>query len=215
MHKAVKHIALVVVGALLTNVAFAQGIRYRFAGLDYFFPAAHGTGPLTNDGTGTLSWAGQAFPSGLAAFSTTGVCPAGWTEHTAARGRYVVAAISGGTVGGTVGTVLTNLQNREVGLHTHTATLGATIFDPGHSHGITDPGHAHGDMATGSGGVDSFPASMMIGDFLQNTSSSTTGITINNATPTLTPSYSTTIVQAGSITGTNAPYIQHPLCVKT
>ena len=60
---------------------------------------------------------GELVPAGTIAFFATAGCPTGWTAYGAANGRYVVAAPSGGTVGGTVGaTPMTNLENRT---HTH------------------------------------------------------------------------------------------------
>lgn len=52
-----------------------------------------------------------------------GDCPTGWTPYTAAQGRVVVGMPSGGTMSGTVGTALTNLEDRT---HTHTT--------PAHTH---------------------------------------------------------------------------------
>src|SRR3990167_8148238 len=49
--------------------------------------------------------------------------PSGWTEVTAARGRCLIAVPSGGTVGGSVGSGLTDLQDPT---HTHTG--------PSHNH---------------------------------------------------------------------------------
>src|SRR5947209_13030596 len=50
----------------------------------------------------------------------TGSCPAGYTELTALRGRHPVGVPSGGTLAGTQGTALTDLENRPAGAHTHT-----------------------------------------------------------------------------------------------
>ena len=66
-----------------------------------------------------------AIPVGLIMMIASGSCPTGWTEYTATRGRALVGVPSGGTVGGTVGTALTNLQDKT---HTHT--------NPVHSHAI-------------------------------------------------------------------------------
>lgn len=60
----------------------------------------------------------------IAAFASA--CPTGWTEYTAARGRTVVGTPGSGTNEGTVGTALTNLQNKT---HTHTG--------PSHTHTYT------------------------------------------------------------------------------
>jgi len=46
-----------------------------------------------------------------------GPCPSGWTEYTAAQGRVIVGVPAGGTVGATVGTALTDREDRT---HTHT-----------------------------------------------------------------------------------------------
>ena len=51
------------------------------------------------------------------------VCPTGWTEYTAGRGRYIVGNPSGGTLGSTVGTALTDSENRAVGQHEHDLRL--------------------------------------------------------------------------------------------
>lgn len=73
-------------------------------------------------------------PSGMIAlFNAT--CPTGWTELTAARGRVVVGVPASGTLAGTVGTALTDLQDKSVtptfsgsalGTHTHTVTATGT-----------------------------------------------------------------------------------------
>jgi hypothetical protein len=77
-------------------------------------------------------------PAGMVAPFNLSSCPPGWGELVGARGRVVVGLPSGGTLAGTVGTALSNLENRPVGQHNHGVT------DSGHVHGITDPGHAHG-----------------------------------------------------------------------
>ncbi len=56
-------------------------------------------------------------PAGTIAFFATSACPAGWSEYTGANGRYVVGVTGSGTAGGTVGTPLTELEDRT---HTHT-----------------------------------------------------------------------------------------------
>jgi len=47
-------------------------------------------------------------------------CPAGWSEFTEARGRYVVGLTGGGTLKGTSGTPLSDQEARPVGQHEHT-----------------------------------------------------------------------------------------------
>jgi hypothetical protein len=61
-----------------------------------------------------------------------GSCPSGWSEYTAARGRVVVGVPSGGTLSGTVGTALTNLENRT---HSHGMTHTHT-WNPGGSYNV-------------------------------------------------------------------------------
>ncbi|MBI5151721.1 MAG: LamG domain-containing protein, partial [Candidatus Pacebacteria bacterium] len=131
------------------------------------------------------SWGRVSIPETqgqIAAFAST--CPAGWTEYTAARGRYIVGTPASGTIGATVGTALSNTENRPVGQH---------------NHGITDPGHTHSINTSGAaGGANGGLAQG--GPYTYNAiNSSTTGVTINNE---------------GSVAGTNAPYIQLTYCSK-
>tara|TARA_R100001594_G_scaffold5846_3_gene17394 strand:- start:483 stop:929 length:447 start_codon:yes stop_codon:yes gene_type:complete len=66
----------------------------------------------------------QSVPSGLVAYRASGgLIPVGWSEYTSARGRMIVGLPSGGTDGGTVGTALTNVQDKT---HSHTT--------PNHQH---------------------------------------------------------------------------------
>lgn len=51
-------------------------------------------------------------PSGTIAFFGTAACPAGWSEHAGSRGRYIVAMPAGGTVNGTIGSPMSNRQDR-------------------------------------------------------------------------------------------------------
>ncbi len=46
-------------------------------------------------------------------------CPEGWLQEDAYGGRFLVFAPSGGTVGGTVGTALTDRQDRALPTHAH------------------------------------------------------------------------------------------------
>ncbi len=71
---------------------------------------------LKSDPTKCLSGGGSA-PSGAVMFFNLSSCPSGWSELTAARGRYPVGLPSGGTLAGTQGTALSNLENRVP--HTH------------------------------------------------------------------------------------------------
>ncbi len=64
-------------------------------------------------------------PVGLIGFFKT-ECPNGWTEYTAARGRGIVGLPTSGTTELTVGTVLSDVEDRG---HTHTG--------PSHTHTVT------------------------------------------------------------------------------
>jgi|GEM_PF-4102603 len=76
-----------------------------------------------------LPGSGGAVPKNGVFYTTDSSVPAGYTEYTAARGRMIVGLPSGGTVAGTVGTALSNLENRT---HTHVYT-----DVPQHRHAIT------------------------------------------------------------------------------
>ncbi len=129
-------------------------------------------------------WFGDA-PSGSVAFFNLSACPSGWTELTSARGRYIVGLPAGGTLGATVGTALSNQENRPVGQHTH------EVNDPGHTH-FTNFGLASGGWMYGNGTHSFTPPS-------EGTGYSYTGITVNST---------------GTVAGTNAPYIQLLVCQK-
>jgi hypothetical protein len=89
------------------------------------------TSPLTVSGTiesttggikypdGSVQSTAATFPSGAILFFASATCPGGWSEYTAARGRYIVGLNPGGTLGGTSGTALSDLENRPAGQHTH------------------------------------------------------------------------------------------------
>lgn len=61
---------------------------------------------------------GPSIESGSIVLSA-GNCPSGFTEYTASRGMFIVGVPSGGTIAGTVGSAMTNLQNIT---HTHTVS---------------------------------------------------------------------------------------------
>jgi hypothetical protein len=52
----------------------------------------------------------QTIPSGAVMFFDLASCPDGWTELTDARGRYIIGLQQGGTLKGTQGTALNNLE---------------------------------------------------------------------------------------------------------
>lgn len=96
-------------------------------------------------------------------FFTTGAsCPTGSSAYAAAQGFAVVGLPSGGTNAGTVGTALTNLQDKT---HTHTYTDVPnhvhSVDPPSTSVSITDPQHTHNTkQSTGgvSGSGDTIPS---------------------------------------------------------
>lgn len=80
-------------------------------------------------------------PSGLIA-DFNGACPSGWSELTAARGRVRVGLPANGTLGATVGTALTDAQDKSASL-THSGT--AVADHASHTHTYTQvPNHVHG-----------------------------------------------------------------------
>ena len=97
--------------------------------------------------------------------TTATTAPSGWTEYTAGRGRVIVGTPASGTMGGTVGTALTNLQ------------------DPTHNHQGTVHNH---DLTTTS----TSPAAGNAGSGLANNSTYTTtlaGIGVTGSTAANTP----------------------------
>ena len=150
---------------------------------------------LTSNANGVASWQSGSIPAGAVMFFNLAACPSGWADFTLARGRYVVGVLSGGTVSGTAGTAFTvDRENRPVGQHTHTVT------DPGHTHNIlaqygSGPSPTRGIQTSDGTDRNPTPAGWESGYI-----SGSTGVTINNA---------------GSVAGTNAPYVQLLACQKT
>ncbi len=130
-------------------------------------------------------------------------CPSGWSEHTAARGRYVVGVPVAGTLSGTQGVALANTENRVAGAHTH------SLVDPGHSHTFAGPhNHTYPYVTYGTG-------------LLAGTDYS--WYTMNAASTEVTPTLHIASASAGladdgiqpsSTITTPAPYIQLMLCRK-
>jgi hypothetical protein len=164
---------------------------------------------LTWDGS---QWAPAALakvPAGAVMFFALTDCPAGWTQYASAEGRYLVGLDPAhpGDLEAAVGTALGNKEDKVVvGQHTH------GITDAGHSHGITDGGHKHPfyDDYVSAAADNVFSGVPLIkpSNGLRETSYSTTGIRINSALTGIT------INQAGTTTGTNAPYLQLLVCRK-
>ncbi len=185
---------------------------------------------------------GVDIPPGAVMFFNASACPEGWSELTNARGRVVVGLPGGGTLGATVGTALGAQENRAVGQHDHTVSNddhSHAVNDPRHGHAVTANGHEHDvddrkhnhgiktntdDNEEGRvdvGGTDSDDdgtlhytddsrANIFVETGYANISvaSAPTGISLNNSTTGVT------VDEAGSVSGTNAPYIQLLVCQK-
>lgn len=91
------------------------------------------TGAFREDGVEILSGMISAF---------NGSCPTGWTEYTAARGRTVVGTPASGTNAGTVGTALTDLEDKT---HTHQYYEYVQGSETGNTYGARFP-DANSDM---------------------------------------------------------------------
>jgi hypothetical protein len=147
---------------------------------------------LTSDATGLATWESPegGVPSGAVIFFNLATCPSGWTELSSARGRYLVGLPAGGTLAGTAGTALGDLENRPVGQHMH---------------GVNDPGHKHQNNLAVSGPNSNCNGCVHVYQDLGRiqlddiTTTNSAGISINNA---------------GSVAGTNAPYLQLLVCQK-
>ena len=93
---------------------------------------------LTSDANGLAKWAPGVPPSGSVGFFDLASCPAGWSAFAAARGRYIVGLVAGGTLDGVQGTALSNLENRPVGRHRHHVVY--NVYDGGgFKEGSDDP----------------------------------------------------------------------------
>jgi len=121
------------------------------------------------DNTTQTTAASGSTPTGAVMFFNLASCPSGWTALAAAQGRYLIGLPSGGTLTGTAGTALSNLENRVVGLHSHTYT--------------------------------ERPASQV------NLASGETNVYVSGPSAAQTS-------DAGSVAGTNAPYLQLLVCQK-
>mgnify|MGYP001559171657 CR=1 FL=1 len=127
-------------------------------------------------------------PRGQVSFFNLTSCPSGWTALTAAQGRYLVGLPSAGTLAATVGTALTNQENRPTGSHVH------PVVDAGHTHSIqlynSTSGSSNQIPGQNSGSLGSQGGA----------ASATTGITIS--------------APSASVADTNAPYMQLLVCSK-
>ena len=129
-------------------------------------------------------------PSGIMIFYNGTSCPSGYSAVEAMRGRYLVALVSGGTLENTVGTALTNSEDREVGRHNH-----------GDSFSVSSGGsHSHGGLGLRAGGSSSAAS----GGGSCGYSNTNTGSAGSHG-----HSISGSISNEGTTDSTNAPYIQY------
>ncbi|MFH1723855.1 MAG: collagen-like protein [Elusimicrobiota bacterium] len=135
---------------------------------------------------------GDAVPSGAVMHFDLSSCPSGWSELTSARGRVVVGMPASGTLGATVGTALSNEENRETGTHGH------SVNEDPHQHQLPQFDMDGSQFGTDHGRVgyrfvkshQSVPVPSI---------AAATGLSVN---------------PSGSVAGTNAPYIQLLTCRK-
>ena len=96
------------------------------------------------------STGGGGVPAGAVMLFNLSACPSGWSELTGARGRALVGLPGAGSLAGTVGAALTNLEDRT---HSHNVdpAAGSTAAAGSHSHSNDPPsvnsgaggGHSH------------------------------------------------------------------------
>jgi len=165
--------------------------------------------------------AAAAYPAGGVTFFDGTTCPTGMLELTSARGRTLVGLAPGGTLDGTVGGVLADLEDRththpysEVIAHAHSLsdpwhTHGVSdpghfhpVSDPGHPHGVSDPGHAHEQTVTPDGApfTGTYMPALTAASAPTDggpTSVITTGITISSNTTGISIVPSTTGISIG------------------
>jgi hypothetical protein len=142
------------------------------------------SGQLTGGGPGAPGQDATA-PAGAVMFFDLADCPAGWSEFTEARGRYVVGLPEGGELRGTSGTALSNLESRPVGQHNHTGAYN-------HTHPVTV-------ITTPTGATFGVQWTFGGSAFVQTGGTSGGVLQIDNA---------------GAVGGTNAPYVQLRACRK-
>lgn len=171
-------------------------------------------------------------------------CPDGWSEYTGLRGRYPVGNPSGGDILGTVGTAMSDKEDRAVGQHTHTFTGSAlgththTFTGAGHTHTFTGASHGHSARVTSGAATDADPEDRYLADagagagnyvrgsgtLVDMGTNAITGATAGGTNASITQGGSNAAITAGtpagsnansgSVASTNAPYIQLVPCTK-
>ena len=165
---------------------------------------------LTSDANGVASWQ-MLVPSGAVMFFNLTTCPTGWSDLASAEGRYIVGLPSGGTLAGTAGTALTNLESRATGQHSH-------AVDPPNTSTTTAGSHTHTLRHSGENDENQgYPA----GGFNAVWSTDRTGGAPSSGAVNANGDHSHSVDigsfssgTSGSVAGTNAPYIQLKVCQK-
>ena len=166
----------------------------------------------TSAGWTCTTVSGGGVPSGAVLPFNLANCPAGWTELTAARGRVIVGVPASGTLAATVGTALTDAQDKSV-TPTFTGTPFSSVIN--HTHPVTDPGHVHtqASTTTSTGSASNRLGTADTSSTAQNTGSATTGVTTNNpvgGVASITPAGTLSAVSTSSVIAT----IQFRYCTK-
>ncbi len=177
-------------------------------------------------------------PAGMVTFTSAGSCPAGWLEYTITRGRAVIGLPLSGSNQAITGTALTNGENRSVGQHSHPQNS-HNHTQPAHghvqdAHGHVQDAHTHtqnphshdltlmlnqADLSTGSlstvlddAGTET--SSSVIATNIAATATNIENTATNQLTTATNQSATATNQNAGSVVGTNVPYIQMMACEK-
>lgn len=96
----------------------------------------------------------RTVPSGALMYFNLSACPAGWSELTDARGRVLVGLSQDGTLVGTVGTALGDLETRtitDVPSHTHNIDPPITESSAAGNHSHSVPSGAYHSNPRGPG----------------------------------------------------------------
>ncbi len=142
-------------------------------------------------------------PTGAIVFTSDAGCPADWTVYAPLRGRTAVGLVSGGTLEGSAGTALTDLESRATGQHWH------IISSHPHVHSVTGDSHMH-SIALGTSGIGVTLASGGV-----NSPVATWSLTSSTNNINATLAANTTGASLASFGGEIiAPYIQLTPCRK-
>lgn len=148
---------------------------------------------------------GDSTPAGTIAYFDLAVCPEGWSEATNAKGRYIVGTQNSANKNLTVGQALSDGENRAVGQHAH----GATQVPHDHAYSYLTSVGLYSTRINYIWNNDygyrlpSYQGTLYGYGYEQYT----TGSVIANQ-PAIT------VNSAGSVGGTNAPYVEFLVCRK-